>query len=204
MRFTRIPLIATLLAGALSLLVVLPAIAQSTQGVETDGRESVGGALEVQVYRNITDIADRGIAASDDDPRTGVTGAGLENDPDDPYRPSTKATADDAATIARGDEAVGLKDSDPVSGYSRTPNPRNTRFNGRVYVSNGGGGAVGEHDAEAYNTILITAQVPDGASSLESRTNRADDTNTPEDETIDDGWTARVPGATADCAIAKA
>ena len=201
MRFTRIPLIATLLAGALSLLVVLPAIAQSTQGVETDGRESVGGALEVQVYRNITDIRDRGIAAAD--VRFGVDGSGLENDADDPYRP-TGESVDDAATIARGDEAVGLKDSDNSSGYSRTPNPRNTRFNGRVYVSNGGGGAVGEHDAEAYNTILITAQVPDGASSLKSRTNRADDTNTPEDETIDDGWTARVTGATADCAIAKA
>ena len=204
MRFTRIPLIATLLAGALSLLVVLPAIAQSTQGVETDGRESVGGALEVQVYRNITDIRDRGIAAVAAGVRFGVDGAGLENDADDPFRP-TGESVDDAATIARGDEAVGLKDSDNASGYSRTPNPRNTRFSGRVYVSNGGGGAVGEHDADAYNTILITAQVPDGASSLESRTNRGDDPQTEGvDETISDGWTARVTGASADCAIAKA
>ena len=189
MRFTRIPLIATLLAGALSLLVVLPAIAQSTQGVETDGRESVGGALEVQVYQNIADIANRGIAAVDSGDRFGQIGAGTEADP---YRSSAKTTAEDAGLIARGDEALGLRDEDSTAGYSRIPNPRNTRFNGRVYVSNDG-------ENNAYNTVLITAQVPDGAESLVTLTN--DGTADPP---ITDGWTALLTGANADCAMAKA
>ena len=189
MRFTRIPLIATLLAGALSLLVVLPAIAQSTQGIETDGRQSVGGALEVQVYQNILDIRNRGIAAATT-PRHGVTGTGTEADP---YRP-TAMTVAQAALIARGNEALGLGDADSAAGSSRTPDPQNTYFNGRLYVSN---------DNRAYNTILITAQVADGNSSLVTRTNRADDASTPLiDETIDDGWNALVAGAGADCAIA--
>ena len=187
MRFTRIPLIATLLAGALSLLVVLPAIAQSTQGVETDGRQSVGGALEVQVYQNIADIRARGIAAAAAEGNNfGVSGS--------PPLP----TGESDPTIARGHEALGLKDStdDTANDYSRTPNPRNTYFNGSLYVSN---------DENAYNTILITAQVPGGASSLETRQNRGDDTSTPNvDETITDGWSARVSTAPADCAIAKA
>ena len=188
MRFTRIPLIATLLAGALSLLVVLPAIAQSTQGVETDGRQSVGGALEIQVYQNILDIRNRGIAAAP--ARYGITGTGTEADP---YRP-TAMTVAEAALIDRGDEALGLGDIDSGAGSSRTPDPQNTYFNGRLYVSN---------DNRAYNTVLITAQVADGNSSLVTRTNRADDTSTPlVDETIDDGWNALVSGAGADCAIA--
>ena len=193
MRFTRIPLIATLLAGALSLLVVLPAIAQSTQGVETDGRQSVGGALEVQVYANIADIRARGIAAAAAQGNDfGVSGS--------PPLP----TGETDPTIARGHEALGLRDStdDTANDYSRTPNPRNTYFNGSLYVSN---------DETAYNTILITAQVPGGASSLATRQNIPDDVATPNiDETIDDGWNTRVDGSAydaqgpADCAIAKA
>ena len=188
MRFTRIPLIATLLAGALSLLVVLPAIAQSTQGVETDGRQSVGGALEVQVYENILDIRNRGIAAAPT--RYGITGTGTEADP---YRP-TAMTVANAALISRGDEALGLGDVDNTSGSSRTPDPQNTYFNGRLYVSN---------DDLAYNTILITAQVADGNSSLVTVTNRDEDlTANPPVTLIDHGWSARVAGAGADCAIA--
>ena len=196
MRFTRIPLIATLLAGALSLLVVLPAIAQSTQGIETDGRQSVGGALEVQVYKDIMDIRSRGIAAVAAADRFGVSGTGTEADP---YIPSAK-TATTAALIARGDEALGLKDS-ASPGYSRTPDPRNTYFNGRLYVSNDG-------KSGAYNTILITAQVPNSNSSLETRANRDADPSM-DLEAITDGWTARVDGSAysatgpADCAIAE-
>ncbi len=197
MRFTRIPLIATLLAGALSLLVVLPAIAQSTQGVETDGRQSVGGALEVQVYQNIADIRARGIAAADADSSITMDAA-TGNNQDATGRGAPEGATTD--TIARGDQALGLKDSsgDDAFDFSRVPDPRNTYFNGRLYVSN---------DDDAYNTVLITAQVPGGASSLESRTNRADDVNTPADETIDDGWNALLTynsADVADCAIAKA
>ena len=199
MRFTRIPLIATLLAGALSLLVVLPAIAQSTQGVETDGRQSVGGALEVQVYQNIADIRARGIAAAGASP---FAATGTNTDA------GTGRTAPEGATtvtIARGDQALGLRDSaddgaDALD-FERTPNPRNTYFNGNLYVSN---------DNLAYNTILITAQVPNSDGSLEIRRNRpADPGANPPVTAITDGWDNRVDGTAytatgpADCAIAK-
>ena len=189
MRFTRIPLIATLLAGALSLLVVLPAIAQSTQGVETDGRQSVGGALEVQVYENIADIRARGIAAVPVADRFGLTGA-LPTGESDP-------------TVTRGHEALSLRDEtdDTANDYSRIPDPQNTYFNGRLYVSN---------DNFAYNTILITAQVPDGTAGLVTR-NNADTEDDPLTTDVDEsllGWTTRVGGGAytsagpADCAIA--
>ena len=55
MRFTRIPIIATLLAGALSLLFLLPAFGQTTGDLErTEGRER-SGDLEVGVFRNVGD-----------------------------------------------------------------------------------------------------------------------------------------------------
>ena len=189
MRFTRIPLIATLLAGALSLLVVLPAIAQSTLGVETDGRLSVAGALQVQVYDNIADIRARGIAAVATANRFGLNSA-------TPPLP----TGETNPTIGRGDEALGLRDStdNTASDYSRVPDPRNTYFDGNLYVSN---------DDDAYNTILITAQVADSRdnSALRTRTNRvADPAADPPLDAITDGWASRQDGATYDCVVAEA
>ena len=55
MRFTKIPLIATLMAVALSLLIVLPTLAQ-VSGDRTDGRLSVGSWLDVRVADNIDDL----------------------------------------------------------------------------------------------------------------------------------------------------
>ena len=55
MRFTKIPLIATLMAVALSLLIVLPTLAQ-VSGDRTDGRLSVGNWLDVRVADNLDDI----------------------------------------------------------------------------------------------------------------------------------------------------
>ena len=52
MRFTKIPLIATLMAVALSLLIVLPTIAQTTD--ITDGKLSAGD-ITVGVFANIGD-----------------------------------------------------------------------------------------------------------------------------------------------------
>ena len=187
MRFTRIPLIATLLAGALSLLVVLPAIAQSTQGVETDGRQSVGGVLEVQVYENIEDIRTRGAAAGAAAAAASATDAIVS---------FAAGTPETATTVSRGNHPLGLTDlaDDAANDYIRVPNPRNTYFNGNLYVSN---------DDDAYNTILITAQVPNGASSLMTRDNAASDdpvTVGVDESTI--GWSARLSGVSADCAIA--
>ena len=56
MRFTKIPLIATLMAVALSLLIVLPTLAQ-VSGDRTDGRLSVGTWLDVRVADNLDDVA---------------------------------------------------------------------------------------------------------------------------------------------------
>ncbi len=55
MRFTKIPLIATLMAVALSLLIVLPTLAQ-VSGDRTDGRLSVGDWIDVRVADNLDDL----------------------------------------------------------------------------------------------------------------------------------------------------
>ena len=105
MRFTKIPLIATLMAVALSLLIVLPALAQ-VSGDRTDGRLSVGTWLDVRVADNLEDVA------------AGET------------------------TIGTTFRATGFE-------------ARDTYFDGNLYISN---------DAEAagaFNTILISAAVPD-------------------------------------------
>ena len=60
MRFTKIPLIATLMAVALSLLIVLPTLAQ-VSGDSTDGRQSVGNYLDVRVAADLDDL-DNGAA----------------------------------------------------------------------------------------------------------------------------------------------
>ena len=207
MRFTRIPLIATLLAGALSLLVVLPAIAQSTLGEETDGRLNVAGALEVQVYQNIADIRARGVAAADAD--SSIT----EDDATSPNPDATPRTAVEGpttTTIARGDQALGLRDSsgDNAFDYSRVPDPRNTYFNQNLYVSN---------DDDAYNTILITAQVADSRDNSALRRHdddpdgipgndddHVDDLTTTEVDESNDGWNDPLTGAEYDCVIAEA
>ena len=54
MRFTKIPLIATLMAVALSLLIVLPTLAQ-VSGDRTDGRLSVGDWIDVRVADKLDD-----------------------------------------------------------------------------------------------------------------------------------------------------
>ena len=55
MRFTKIPLIATLMAVALSLLIVLPTLAQ-VSGDRTDGRQSAGDWIDVRVADNLDDL----------------------------------------------------------------------------------------------------------------------------------------------------
>ncbi len=114
MRFTKIPLIATLMAVALSLLIVLPTLAQ-VSGDRTDGRQSVGDWMDVRV-------ADK-----------------LAGDIDDATADTTRVRTSTAYAV--GADAYDAKD---------------TYFNGDIYVSNDA-----DDDANAYNTILITAAVPD-------------------------------------------
>ena len=58
MRFTKIPLIATLMAVALSLLIVLPALAQSSGYDDTRGQLKGGANLTVDVRNGVADNAD--------------------------------------------------------------------------------------------------------------------------------------------------
>ena len=190
MRFTRIPLIATLLAGALSLLVVLPAIAQSTLGVQTDGRDNVA-AFEVQVYDDIADIRTRGtapFATSGTAPFTGGTAPSVSGArTGDAFGFPSSETEN---TVDRGDQPLGLSDTSDNSAndYSHIPDPRSTLFNGNLYVSN---------DKDAFNTILITATVDDG-----DNVTRNDNTDSTDE--LPDGWGTPVSGANYDCATAKA
>ena len=69
MRFTKIPLIATLMAVALSLLIVLPTLAQ-VSGDRTDGRLSVGDWLDVRIADNLDDLDNGRASPADDTPAT--------------------------------------------------------------------------------------------------------------------------------------
>ena len=66
MRFTKIPLIATLMAVALSLLIVLPGLAQSTGYDDTRGQLSSGDSLTVAVLSGVPDdtTVDNGVDES--------------------------------------------------------------------------------------------------------------------------------------------
>ena len=83
MRFTKIPLIATLMAVALSLLIVLPALAENRE--RTDGRGGNANNMEIGVFDNITDAR-----AGEDDKRPPATGADpkvyVPIDPIDPVK----------------------------------------------------------------------------------------------------------------------
>ncbi len=67
MRFTKIPLIATLMAVALSLLIVLPTLAQ-VSGDRTDGRVSVGSWVDVRVAADLDDLDNARSSPEDDTP----------------------------------------------------------------------------------------------------------------------------------------
>ncbi len=131
MRFTKIPLIATLMAVALSLLIVLPGLAQQTTDI-TDGKLSGGGgSLVVGVFAN---IADAELAKLED----GGTDRADGTDIYVPIKPEPPAPAAGTGSHAAGDTAW--------LAASLTSSPRETFFRNTLYVSNNVG---------AYNTILI-------------------------------------------------
>ncbi len=126
MRFTKIPLIATLMAVALSLLIVLPGLAQTTDN--TDGKLTAG-VVTAGVYANIGDAkANRLVEASGDGAVQGVYVL-ADPQPDTPANNEGEHMAADRAHLV-----------------SNESSPRDTLFRNTLYVSNDGG---------AYNTILI-------------------------------------------------
>ena len=138
MRFTKIPLIATLMAVALSLLIVLPALGQYADN--TDGKRGSGN-LEVGVF---ADIADAQLGKLEPATGGGAVGGvyvpvGSQNDSVpahlDAYTPGEQGRADRPTYLTN--PAVS---------------PQDTSFNGALYVSNQIG---------AYNTVLIDVTNPD-------------------------------------------
>ncbi len=145
MRFTKIPLIATLLAGALSLLFLLPAFGQTSGEIErTEGRVT-SGDLQVGVYASVGDAQ---IAKLVKDtygtspprefyrsPAAGETASGL-------------SSVDINAVIAAGVVSGTMRTADPAYEVSPYTSTRNTFFDSSLYI---GGGETG-----SYSTALIT------------------------------------------------
>ncbi|MCY4450253.1 MAG: hypothetical protein OXE02_15565 [Chloroflexi bacterium] len=140
MRFTKIPLIATLMAVALSLLIVLPALSQ-TRDI-TDGRLN-NVNITVGVF---DDIEDGQLAKLT---TTGVaTNAPLGTRIAIPNPTATLASGGTGGVHAPGDPAF----LSPVDTATTAVSPQDTLFRNTLYVSN---------QVSAYNTLLISFSDPD-------------------------------------------
>ena len=150
MRFTKIPLIATLMAVALSLLIVLPALAENRE--RTDGRAGSANDLEVGIF---ADVADAQIVKMvEASGNQAVTGVYVPITP----APTTNTLGTNTGSHTRaGDEAFLRND---------TVAPQSTYFNNTLYVSN---------NVSAYNTVLINYRHP--ATVTTSPTTCVQDTN---------------------------
>ena len=181
MRFTRIPIIATLLAGALSLLFLLPAFGQTGGNLDrTEGRQRAGD-LQVGVFESVGDAqVARKKRVSDDGNNPPATTRIFYVDADSGATDVSVALSGIPAQIddvvATGVVEDTLRTADPAFlAQSRvtatTPDvpgnyvdTRNTTFNGTLYVGSkrkmeeGSSVYVG-----GYNAVLITLLYEDGA-----------------------------------------
>ena len=155
MRFTKIPLIAILLAGALSLLFLLPAFGQTSGEIErTEGREATGD-LVVGVFDDVVDAQTVKLRAAQHTGRPGQTFYVPGATGDSPaILPATATGIGDvgdplvSAIPARGSAGAGtVRTTDPALLISGHIDTRNTTSNEVLYVAN--------TDA-AYNTVLIS------------------------------------------------
>ena len=137
MRFTKIPLIATLMAVALSLLIVLPGLAQT--GDRTDGKQSVGN-VTVGVFDDIPDAQLGKLAL--------VPGGVTDRQGNDIYIPVTGTPT--AISVANANQHT----PSDTPAYLENPvvSPQDTRFRNTLYASNA---------VSAYNTVLINFRHPD-------------------------------------------
>ena len=160
MRFTKIPLIATLMAVALSLLIVLPTLAQ-VSGDRTDGRLSVGRWLDVRVAENLADFAGTGTTVGTAAFATATT----PFDAKDTYFDGTLYVSNQAGTVDATDPRSNAAGDTVLADYE--------------YAF---------EEAGAYNTVLITASVATGSvvTALPGPDGKlVNDPATPEDETAD-------------------
>ncbi len=166
MRFTKIPLIATLMAVALSLLIVLPTLAQ--QDI-TDGKQG-NGVIAVGIFDDIADAQMGKLARSTFSFASDRTPA----DEDWPYIP-----ADTPAHLSTLNATAGTMGvDDPAYLADRRVDPQNTFFRRVLYVSNdnvndevddpGTTGVVEGEGEGAYNTVLINVQHPGDAAQATS------------------------------------
>ena len=149
-RFTKIPLIATLMAVALSLLIVLPTIAQTSD--ITDGRGG-SGPISVGVFDNINDAQLGKLTASTFD----FSGLPADKQPaadEIPYIPVTGTPSP-----ISGVSTAGTFEAAHASYLmNRAVDPQDTFFRSTLYVSNNDAAdnaATTDIDEGAYNTILI-------------------------------------------------
>ncbi len=146
MRFTKIPLIATLMAVALSLLIVLPGLGQARD--ITDGKLNTG-PITVGVFSEIRDAQTAKLVAASG---TGaVTGVFVPIMPE----PPVDTTGTDGLHEESGDTAHLMTD---------TSSPRDTLFRNSLYVSN---------DMDAYNVVLINFRHPAGTAAADIATCKA-------------------------------
>ena len=189
MRFTRIPIIATLLAGALSLLFLLPAFGQTTGDLErTEGRER-SGDLEVGVFSTVGDAQVAKLQRTAYPPgsptrvfyrpaSSGATGVSAQLSGVPALIGAVVATGVVEETLRSGDDPAFLVRS-PETVETSTPRrdipgnyveTRNTSFAGSLYVGSKKsadpvGGDYNATGAGGYNAVLISflAEDPDGA-----------------------------------------
>ena len=137
MRFTKIPLIATLMAVALSLLIVLPTIAQSSN--ITDGRGGTG-VVKVGVFDDIEDAQAIKLMRSEFDFQADEVPSPW------PYIPIANPSADIGDT--EGELTAGTTPSAADEAYlaDRRVDPQNTFFQSTLYVSN---------NVDAFNTVVV-------------------------------------------------
>ena len=155
MRFSKAPLIATLMAVALSLLVILPALAEDS--IRTDGQlskgEAAGNRVVVGVFSDAIDAQyDWQAFRSNGDSlmydreaqRTRDADGNLGTDPEPAvFMAGVQAFLLDNFTAIGGQETAAI--------HLHAADPRNTFFDTTLYVSN---------NPAAYNTVLINAQRP--------------------------------------------
>ena len=167
MRFTKIPLIATLMAVALSLLIVLPALGQSSD--ITDGRGGSPDGLSVGVFDDINDAQILKLEESGFSPWPNPPG---EPDPL-PYIRRTDGTTPPVPNTTAGE----FGDDDPSYLMNPGVDPQDTFFRGTLYVSNDPVNDEADTDDTqdgnqrnemegAYNTILINVAFPEPGSAV--------------------------------------
>ncbi len=155
MRFTKIPLIATLMAVALSLLIVLPTLAQ--QDI-TDGKQG-NGVISVGVFDDIADAQVAKLARYTTLPNGDPLNLGDDID-------AVYAQGGTGDNIVTGGTLGTVADDHPAYLADRRVDPRDTFFQRVLYVSNDPvnddiDATTGRNtDEGAYNTILINIRHP--------------------------------------------